>query len=145
MTVLFVIKEYMKKNKLILPIFVLAVMLLMFSGCLDNVDRQVPKGTDKFESVEGKNNIPIDEKAIENIDSPQQKVSDDVVVNDQINKTLVVDGNKCIGCGKCAHIAATNFLIQKGQAVVVSSEDIESSSVQQAINNCPVKAISYQS
>lgn len=48
----------------------------------------------------------------------------------------------CIGCGKCARIASAVFSMQGHHARVISQEHNTESQVQQAIDNCPVQAIS---
>lgn len=49
--------------------------------------------------------------------------------------------NNCIWCGKCARIASSNFVMQWWISVVKSQENINSQSVNHAIQNCPVDAI----
>lgn len=57
---------------------------------------------------------------------------------------LVIDGLKCIGCGRCAKTAPTNFKMNDSsrKAVVISSLNVNSPEVKLAISNCPVAAIS---
>lgn len=49
--------------------------------------------------------------------------------------------NTCIGCGKCARIAGSNFEMKWWISVVKSQENISSQSVNMAMQVCPVDAI----
>lgn len=49
--------------------------------------------------------------------------------------------NNCIWCGKCARIASSHFEMQWWISVVKSQENINSQSVNHAIQTCPVDAI----
>jgi len=51
-----------------------------------------------------------------------------------------VNKEKCIGCGLCASICSEVFEMKDGKAVVKEQKDIEC--VNQAIKDCPGKAIS---
>ncbi len=51
-----------------------------------------------------------------------------------------IDSNKCVGCGLCVSICPSVFEIKEGKAKVKSQK--EEKCVEQAINSCPVKAIS---
>lgn len=63
------------------------------------------------------------------------------------NETIAPQGqklsinNRCIGCGHCVNIAGNSFSMAGRVAEVISQEDIDSSSVAQAIARCPVDAI----
>ena len=54
-------------------------------------------------------------------------------------KKLIVNEN-CIGCGLCQSIDEEHFEID-GVSKVISQDDIESESVSNAIESCPVSAI----
>ncbi len=51
-----------------------------------------------------------------------------------------VDKNKCIGCGACASICSEVFEMKDGKANVKSQKT--PNCVEEAINTCPVNAIS---
>ena len=53
---------------------------------------------------------------------------------------VTVNKKKCIGCGLCASICSEVFEMQDGKAEVKEQKDIEC--VNQAITDCPAKAIS---
>ncbi len=81
----------------------------------------------------------------EKIESIQEESPDDSQL-DISNETseqqkLTLDTNKCIGCGKCARIAPSNFEMDNRKADVISQENLESENVQQAIKNCPINII----
>lgn len=58
-------------------------------------------------------------------------------------KKIVVD-EKCIGCGACIAIDPSHFDFDNelGTSKVISQENIEEESVKEAIDACPVGAIS---
>jgi len=61
-------------------------------------------------------------------------------------KKIVVDINKCIGCGTCVFIAPDAFKLGKdGKSEVVKNAKAESEEVKEAIEGCPVNAISLKS
>ena len=53
-----------------------------------------------------------------------------------------VDKEKCIGCGTCASICEEVFEIKDGKAFVKSGADTSKSCIKEAIDSCPVDAIS---
>ena len=54
---------------------------------------------------------------------------------------IKVDDDKCIGCGLCANICEEVFsLNNEGKAIVKAQKNIPC--VKEAIENCPVSAIS---
>jgi len=57
-------------------------------------------------------------------------------------KKPVVDPKKCIGCGLCAMIAPGTFVINGGKSVVVEKPTDSEEKIQEAIEGCPVSAIS---
>ena len=60
-------------------------------------------------------------------------------------KKIVVDHNKCIGCGICVGTDPNHFDYEdSGLSHPISQENIEDASVQEAINACPVAAISIE-
>ena len=57
-------------------------------------------------------------------------------------KELKVDINMCIGCGSCAAIDSEHFTINDaGLSEATSQENLESPAVNEAIDACPVRAI----
>lgn len=72
-----------------------------------------------------------------------EKEKDELVLGDIYNEgILTVNEDKCVGCGRCARVAPKNFamdgIIRK--AVVISPKI--SDMTKQAIDICPVSAIS---
>ena len=60
-------------------------------------------------------------------------------------KKLVVDENTCIGCGSCAALAPKTFVMNdKGKAEVTNLNGDPPKVIQEAIDNCPVGAISWK-
>ena len=59
-----------------------------------------------------------------------------------LKKKPVVDQNKCIGCGLCAIIAPGTFVMQDGKSTVVDNPVDPPEKIQEAIESCPVSAIS---
>jgi len=69
--------------------------------------------------------------------------------NDELNSNiqyqkLSVINNRCRGCGKCVRIDPAHFEMQGNVAVVVSSQNLDSSNLKLAINNCPGLAITLE-
>lgn len=59
-------------------------------------------------------------------------------------KQTIVDKSKCLGCGACAATAGKSFKIgDDGKAEAVNPAGDPEAVVQQAIDGCPVKAISW--
>lgn len=50
-----------------------------------------------------------------------------------------VDKDKCIGCGACESVCPSGFEMKEGKAEV---KDAKASCVKEAIETCPVDAIS---
>jgi len=61
-------------------------------------------------------------------------------------KKVRVDQKKCIGCGTCAALAPNKFKLDEktGKAVVLDAGEEGEEVVQEAINSCPVQAISWE-
>ncbi len=58
----------------------------------------------------------------------------------QTEQILVIN-NWCVGCGRCVRTAPQNFTMNWKTAEVISQENIDSQSVNNAIRNCPVSVI----
>ncbi|MFA5532466.1 MAG: ferredoxin [Candidatus Shapirobacteria bacterium] len=52
--------------------------------------------------------------------------------------------NRCRGCGKCVRIDPTHFEMSGNKAIVISSTNLDSSSLKLAINNCQDQAITLE-
>lgn len=85
----------------------------------------------------------INQSSIEenNSTSTNKITSTDQITSNQVFQQLSVLPNRCRGCGKCVRIDPTHFEMQGNIAVVISSQNLNSSSLKLAINNCPVQAI----
>ncbi|MFH1971721.1 MAG: ferredoxin [Patescibacteria group bacterium] len=58
-------------------------------------------------------------------------------------KKIDVNKNKCIGCGTCIFLAPKAFKLGKdGKSEVIKDAKTESKEVKEAIESCPVDAIS---
>jgi ferredoxin len=62
---------------------------------------------------------------------------------EKAKKAVKVDHDVCIGCATCEGIAPDYFKIEDGLAHVVKNYSEEDNDlIEEAINNCPVQAIS---
>lgn len=60
-------------------------------------------------------------------------------------KKIKIDAENCIGCGLCFSIAEKTFkLNDNGKAEVVETPKDNEKKVQEAIDSCPVQAISFE-
>jgi ferredoxin len=61
-------------------------------------------------------------------------------------KTVVVDEEKCSGCGTCVAIAEDCFALDDDteKAKVISQTACSEDQIQEAIDTCPEEAISWQ-
>lgn len=60
-------------------------------------------------------------------------------------KKIVINQNTCIGCGTCASLAPGSFKIgDNGKAMSVEPSVDSQEAIQNAIDSCPVTAISWQ-
>lgn len=57
---------------------------------------------------------------------------------------LSIISNRCIGCGKCTRIDSIHFEMVNKVAKVISYNNLNSSNLAMAINNCPVQAITLK-
>lgn len=58
---------------------------------------------------------------------------------------IKVDFKKCIGCGLCANIAEKSFKMNDdGKAEVIIPLGDDKPKIQEAIDSCPVLAVSWQ-
>lgn len=60
-------------------------------------------------------------------------------------KKIRVNKEICIGCGACIAIDETHFTFDdEGRSEVISQENLEDANLQNAIESCPVDAISIK-
>ncbi|PIU03352.1 ferredoxin [Candidatus Shapirobacteria bacterium CG08_land_8_20_14_0_20_39_18] len=60
-------------------------------------------------------------------------------------KTPVVDKDKCIGCGTCTVLVGKTFKLRAdGKAEVIVPAGDEEKTIQEAIDSCPVQAITWK-
>lgn len=59
-------------------------------------------------------------------------------------RKVKIDKNKCIGCGTCAVIAPQSFRLgEDGKSEVIEPPGDKEEKIQEAIEGCPVGAISF--
>lgn len=78
-----------------------------------------------------------------NLDSTN---SSSINSNDKTNvsvdlQKLSILSNRCRGCGKCVRVDPIHFEMNGRTASVISPDNLDSTALQSAINNCPDQAI----
>lgn len=59
-------------------------------------------------------------------------------------KKIKIDEGKCIGCGTCTVIAPKSFkLTDEGKAAPIAPPGDKEAEIQEALDSCPVSAISW--
>ena len=63
-----------------------------------------------------------------------------------VTKTLMVDSQRCTGCGKCSRFDPEHFSFNPaiGKAVVISQDNLESNDLHFAISACQDRAIALK-
>ena len=57
---------------------------------------------------------------------------------------VIIDKNKCIGCGACASMCSDIFEMKGGKSVVKKAKIDDASCAKDAVSACPVGAISVK-
>lgn len=113
-----------KNNKFLKPIFAaLGAVALIISG-------SVLLGGNK-------------EKADDVAGSVQNGSDDKIAASTASVTELTVSANRCRGCGKCVRIDPEHFAmdVENRSAIVISTDNLSSESLQLAANNCEGNAI----
>ncbi len=59
-----------------------------------------------------------------------------------MSKKIIVDREKCIGCGTCVALASEIFELNKeGKSTVKKSAEINEETLKLAVDSCPTQAI----
>lgn len=62
-----------------------------------------------------------------------------------MDKKIIVDKNKCIGCGTCVALAPEIFeMDNEGKSIVKKNPIINEETLKLAIDSCPSQAISIE-
>ena len=120
----------MKNEKLIFPVLFSFILLVALAGCENEDVQSLPEADDQLTAT-------VDENRSDQ--TGQLDIDNDSSGNDV--KQLVVDGNKCLGCGKCVRLSADYFRMDGGRAVVITPVDLTNPAVNEAVSHCPVGAI----
>lgn len=73
--------------------------------------------------------------------SSQISTKQDAASSEVVLGQLSILGNRCRGCGRCVRIDPEHFEMSGRSAVVISSSNLNSTALQQAINICEGEAI----
>ena len=55
---------------------------------------------------------------------------------------IIVDKNKCVGCGACTAMCPNSFEMKNGKAFAIKSEVEKLTCEEEAKDSCPIDAIS---
>jgi ferredoxin len=123
-------KYYKKLSSILLSIFSLSLL----SGCTSSDNNQ---------------SIDNNEVDLKNQDS---STGNSIQAEDNIIKLEPIDNNtpqlkissNCLGCGRCVNTDPAHFDFNNntGKAMVASQDNLDTSNLKQAINNCPTSTIS---
>jgi ferredoxin len=59
-------------------------------------------------------------------------------------KKIIIDRNKCLGCGACTIIAPKTFVVdKKGKSKIINQQGDSEENISSAMDCCPGKAICY--
>jgi ferredoxin len=124
-------KHYKKLASLLLSIFSLSLL----TGCTNsasNKEKNTNNNEEKLKKQDSSNTDSInanDNIKLEPMDSnaPELKIS-----------------SSCIGCGQCVKTDPAHFDFNNntGKAIVASQDNLDTSNLKQAVNNCLASAIS---
>lgn len=113
----------MKYSKIILPTILVSSSLLILFG----VKRQTSQS-----SLKSNNSSDQGLSSLHPTDQSNNTI---------IYQKLAVLSNRCRGCGKCVRLDPSHFEMSDNVATVISSTNLNTSSLNLAINNCPGQAI----
>ncbi len=57
---------------------------------------------------------------------------------------VAVDEETCIGCGVCSDMVPDVFEMEDGKAIVINPQGAEYDEVEEAVESCPVEAITAE-
>ncbi len=113
----------MKYSKIILPTILISSSLLI----VHNIKNQKYSSSTQSKNSTNQKSSLLNQKDETNSNIIYQKLS--------------VISNRCRGCGKCVRLDPEHFEMSDQVAVVTSSNNLGSSSLAMAINNCQAQAI----
>ena len=132
-----------KNQKNVWPVSLFLVLIVLISGC--DYGQEIVENTNQndLNILDNGNDREAGEIDYQYIDEKSGESIEDDGGADLVSevKKLIVDGNKCIGCGKCARTASASFSMENGTAMVISQDGLDSVAVDGAIKGCPVRAI----
>jgi len=137
----------MNKNK-ILAIFILTLLVISCSKAgIDNtsstnwVTLESEKQKEELFTEEEKK--LVEDNTVEVKDTEKENIKEETSEPIDVVKKLAIS-SKCIWCGHCIKFSPTNFTFDNSthKAIVISQENINTWKVSNAINRCPVSAIS---
>lgn len=91
--------------------------------------------------TQDKNTVNSSSTNTNNSDLTDQQNLDQVDASSVTFQKLAILPNRCRGCGKCTRLDPAHFEMSGSKAIVISSTNLDSTNLTNAINNCHDQAI----
>ena len=132
------------KKQIAIGSIAIASSAILLTGCTNNNNQNINTIIPESEINTQKNNKTEEQNLNANDLESKTANTDSTIDSVKSVKTKLSISSRCIGCGKCTMIDPAHFSSNgRGQKpTVVSQDNLDSSNLQRAIDNCPAGAIS---